>query len=212
MLTILSIWLLTSPTSFIIFSHTNQQTKHQYSRSHLTVSMYFMFYLLIFVDDLDPFVTHIVCISDLFTINYPILTLLSVLPRLTNLTYLIFLYQVLHVPSLISASSVLEILLLLNKFLSVSPSSWLSFLKILLSNDVELNPGDFKNTFFSFCNWNINSLGKDNFQRVQLIEAHNSLYSYDLISLCETSLNDLVVIPDPLLHGYTFISKNKQVG
>jgi hypothetical protein len=37
--------------------------------------------------------------------------------------------------------------------------------------------------------WNVISLAKDNFQRVRLIEAHNSIFNYDLISICETSLN-----------------------
>ena len=61
------------------------------------------------------------------------------------------------------------------------------FLKILLSPDIEKNPGSFTNSFFTFANWNINSLAKDNFQRVQLLEAHNALFSYDLISLTEIS-------------------------
>ena len=45
--------------------------------------------------------------------------------------------------------------------------------------------------------WNLNSLAKDNFKRVSLIEAHNSLFNYDMISICETSLNDTVEIPEP---------------
>jgi exonuclease III len=57
-------------------------------------------------------------------------------------------------------------------------------------------------------NWNLNSLVKDNFQRVQAIEAHNALFNYDLISICETSLNDSIEIPDPLLNDYTFITAN----
>ena len=57
-------------------------------------------------------------------------------------------------------------------------------------------------------NWNLNSIVKNNFERVQLLEAHNSLFDYDLISLCETSLNESAVIPDPLLNGYTFIPSN----
>ena len=58
-------------------------------------------------------------------------------------------------------------------------------------------------------NWNVNSLAKDNFQRVRLIETHNSIFNYDLISLCETSLNDSVKLPDVLLNDYTFVpSKN----
>ena len=59
--------------------------------------------------------------------------------------------------------------ILLNNY----PPVWLSFLKVLLSNDIEKYPGDFTNGFFSFCNWNVDSLPKDNFHRVQLLEAHN---------------------------------------
>ena len=67
---------------------------------------------------------------------------------------------------------------------------WVPFLLILLSNDIELNPGDhYQNNFFSFMNWNLNSLAKNSFERIKLIEAHNSLFDYDIISLCETSLN-----------------------
>ena len=57
-------------------------------------------------------------------------------------------------------------------------------------------------------NWNLNSLAKNNFERAQLIEAHNSLYNYDLISLCETSLNGSVEVPDPLLTDYLYIPCN----
>ena len=85
---------------------------------------------------------------------------------------------------------------------------WVILIKILLSNDVEVNPGDFISGFFSFCNWNINSLAKDDFYRAQLLEAHNAIFNYDLISLCETSLNDTVDLPNPLMDGYTFISCN----
>ena len=86
---------------------------------------------------------------------------------------------------------------------------WVPFLLILLSNDVELNPGDhYHESFFSFINWNLNSLPKNNFERVQLIEAHNSLFNYDLISLCETSLTSNNEVPDPLLNNYTFIPAN----
>ena len=94
---------------------------------------------------------------------------------------------------------------LLMSLLEMLPS-WLVFIRLIVANDVETNPGDYSNSFFTFCNWNINSLAKDNFQRVQLLEAHNTLFDYDLISLCETSLNDTVPIPDPLLKNYTFIS------
>ena len=37
------------------------------------------------------------------------------------------------------------------------------------------------------------------------MEAHNAIFNYDLISICETSLNDTVEIPETLLNDYTFV-------
>ena len=51
-----------------------------------------------------------------------------------------------------------------------------------------------------FMSWNVNSLAKDNSQRVRLIEVHNSIFNYDLISTCETDLNDSIQLPDILLN------------
>ena len=57
-------------------------------------------------------------------------------------------------------------------------------------------------------NWNLNSLVKNKVERVDLIEAHNSIINNYLISICETSLNHSVDIPNPLLKEYTFIPAN----
>ena len=91
----------------------------------------------------------------------------------------------------------------------ISPQ-WLKILLIILSNDIHQNPGSpFHNSFFNFMYWNVNSIDKDDFQRVRLIEAHHSIFNYDLISICETSLNDTIKLPDTLLNDYTFVqSKN----
>ena len=86
---------------------------------------------------------------------------------------------------------------------------WLPTILILLSNDIHLNPGPhFQNNFLNFMLWNLNSLAKDNFERIRLIEAHNALFKYDLISICETSLNDSVELPETLINDYTFVSAN----
>ena len=78
-----------------------------------------------------------------------------------------------------------------------------------MSNDISINPGPhFQNNCFNFMSWNLNSLAKDNFQRVSLIEARNSLFNYDVISICETRLNDSVELPEPLLNEYTFMPAN----
>ena len=41
-----------------------------------------------------------------------------------------------------------------------------------------------------------------------LIEARKSLYNYNLISSCETSLNDSAESPETLLHEDTFVPAN----
>ena len=91
---------------------------------------------------------------------------------------------------------------------SINSTIWVPFLLIALSNDIELNPGDqhadISSGFFSFCNWNLNTLSKDDFYRITLLEAHNTDHKYDIISLCETSLNDLIEVPENALPGYKF--------
>jgi len=77
-----------------------------------------------------------------------------------------------------------------------------------MSNDIEKNPGDIISNYFTFCNWNLNSLATKNFSRKNLLEAHNILHKYDIISVCETGFDDTVIIPENMLEDYTFISCN----
>ena len=86
---------------------------------------------------------------------------------------------------------------------------WLPSLLIILSHDVHQNPGPMTNSYFTFMSWNLNSISKDDFHRLKLLEAQHSIFHYDFISLCETSLNNTVVLPDGYLSDYTFISSNK---
>ena len=89
-------------------------------------------------------------------------------------------------------------------YTKISPP-WLSSILVLISNDVERNPGpEYHSNFFNFMSWNLNSLPKNDFARIQLIEAHNTIFNYDLISICETSLNNCLVPKVPELKGYTF--------
>ena len=84
---------------------------------------------------------------------------------------------------------------------------------LLLSSDIETQTGPYFNEgFFSFCKWNINTLSKNDFQRVFFLEAHNSIFNYDIISLCETSLNHASKVPANILKGYHFFSLNHPSG
>ena len=51
--------------------------------------------------------------------------------------------------------------------------------------------------------WHLNSIEKNKFERVRLLEAHN--FNYDLISICETCLTDSSELEVPDLEGYKFI-------
>ena len=80
-----------------------------------------------------------------------------------------------------------------------------------MSNDIHLNHGPqshFLDNSLTFMNWNLNSLTKDNFHRVDLIEAHNSIFNHDLISVCETNLNDSVELQEILLNDFSFEPAN----
>ena len=86
-----------------------------------------------------------------------------------------------------------------------SVSHWLSIVLIILSNDIQLNSvTQFENNSFNFISWNLNSLTKK-FKRVRLIEAHNSPFNYDLISICETSLDHSSELKVTELKGYMFL-------
>ena len=68
---------------------------------------------------------------------------------------------------------------------------WFFLNSILLSGDVELNPGP-NTSMFSFCSWNLNSITAHDFVRVSLIEAYNSIYDYDLLGIVETHIDSFV--------------------
>ena len=120
---------------------------------------------------------------------------------------------------IISLSALKQIVFLVNfGFMASFPyeklAIWYALLHIILSADIHLNPGPSPTThnycggFFSFCNWNLNSLSTDNFYRISLLEAQNTNFNYDIISLCETSLNDTVVVPENAFPGYKFHACN----
>ena len=104
----------------------------------------------------------------------------------------------------------MSIVVFVSTFLSIPCATiWYFQLVIYLSNDISKNPGPhFQNNYLNFMSWNLKSLAKDNFHRVSLIEAHNFCFNYDLISICETSLNDSVNLPETLLEEYTFVPVN----
>ena len=93
----------------------------------------------------------------------------------------------------------------------IGSSAWhklnidLSFRDILLSGEVETNPGP---ETLEFCSWNLNSIIAHDFLRVSLLEACNSMNNYDLIGIVDTHLDSSINEGRLALSGYTFIKNN----
>ena len=95
---------------------------------------------------------------------------------------------------------------------------WYFQLVLSLSNDISENPGPISSQktvnsrFFSFCNWNLNTISKDDFSRIHLLNAHNTIHGYDIVSLCETSLGVNENVPKNILPGYQYFACNHASG
>ena len=89
-------------------------------------------------------------------------------------------------------------------------SQWVTSRMILLSGDVEPNPGPGTETL-KFCCWYLNSITAHDFLRVSLIEAYNSIHNYDLIGIVEAHLDDSISQERLALKGYEFITCNHQL-
>ena len=80
-------------------------------------------------------------------------------------------------------------------------------LLLILSNDVELNPGSKKDNSkrnFSIAQWNLNNVAAQDFIKLSQLEAYNSMHSYDFICLSQTWLDSTTSIDfnDLSLNGY----------
>ena len=80
---------------------------------------------------------------------------------------------------------------------------------ILLSGDVEINPGPKRNTdeTFSICHWNLNSLLAYNYNKLFLLRAYIAVHKFDVICLSETYLDSTVASDDENLEitGYNLV-------
>ena len=100
-------------------------------------------------------------------------------------------------------------------------ATWFYSLLLLLSGDVELNPGPKRNysNAFSICHWNLNSISAHNYAKVFLLKAYIAIHKFDIICISETYLDSSTPSDDNNLEisGYTVVrsdhsSDNKRGG
>ena len=68
---------------------------------------------------------------------------------------------------------------------------WLCSLLVMLSGDVEVNPGPEKKDkdFLSIFHWNLNSISAYDYSKLFLLNLYNSPHKFDIICLSETYLD-----------------------
>ena len=78
---------------------------------------------------------------------------------------------------------------------------------ILLSGDIEVNPGPKRSANIKFCHWNLNGLAAHDFIKVPLIEAFITTSNFDIVCLSEAFLDS--TIPDDdvniQINGYSLL-------
>ena len=106
----------------------------------------------------------------------------------------------------ITAKFCILIFLMFNAFQIVL--AWLCSLLVMLSRDVEVNPGRKKKdkNCHSICDWDLNSISTYDYSKLFLLNSYNWLHKFD-ICLSETYLdsNTLLVDDNLEISGYTIV-------
>ena len=80
---------------------------------------------------------------------------------------------------------------------------------LMLSGDVEINPGPLSNCkeYLSICHWNLNSISAHDYSKLFLLIAYITIHKSDIICLSETYLDSTIPNDDDKLQipGYTLI-------
>ena len=107
----------------------------------------------------------------------------------------------------ISTELNISVFLLFNILLGVLV--WLCSCLIILSGDVEVNPGPRTSVseYLSICHWNLNRISAHDYSKLFLLKAYISVHKFDIICLSETYLDSTVPLDDDNLvtFGYNLI-------
>ena len=74
---------------------------------------------------------------------------------------------------------------------------------LLLSGDIETNPGPEQTKILNFCHWNLNSICARNQIKLSLLEAYNSIHHLDVIALSETMMDSTISSDQIIIEGFS---------
>ena len=78
-----------------------------------------------------------------------------------------------------------------------------NYFVLLISGDVHPHPGLCHGNSLKFCHWNLDSVAVNDFIKIPLIEAYDSVYNYDLFALSETYLDSSITNETISLTGFS---------
>ena len=119
-----------------------------------------------------------------------------------------FIINVIH-STIVCRKAVTKFILQYDFFLQIC--TFLPFIRLalIISGDIESNPGpeNLGNQNLSLCHWNLNGIAANNFIKISLLEAYNSIHNFDLICISETFLDSDYSNDDQRLRiqGYAMI-------
>ena len=84
---------------------------------------------------------------------------------------------------------------------------FVQYFLLIISGDIETNPGPHNKHSLSICHWNLNGISAQNYVKLSMLEAYNAIHDYDIICVSETYLNFPQSGNDPALKlkGYELI-------
>ena len=136
--------------------------------------------------------------------NRPILILMMI-----SIYYLITLF-LLQYHFIYFSHSVKTTFLSSDILLSASLQYFLLSFLLLLSGDIEVQPGPVDKNKLSICHWNLNGLVVHNFIKLSSLQAFNTMHKFDVICISETFLNSSISSDNPslALNGYKLIRRD----
>ena len=133
------------------------------------------------------------------------------MPAVSSVSFLIFIYVLmkLFVPNglpyvFLSRKNIKNINLFVSRGLYTTMLAicirhiWVCSILIILSGDIEKNPGPKFSSCdkFSICHWNLNSISAHNFIKISLLCVYVSTHNFDVLCLSETYLDSSVYSDD----------------
>ena len=119
-----------------------------------------------------------------------------------------FIVNLLHY-TIVCRKAIAKFILQYNVFLQICTFLPLIRLALIISGDIESNPGpeNSYNQTLSLCHWNLNGIAANSFIKISLLEAYNTIHNFDLICISETFLDSDYSSDDHRLslQGYAMI-------